>query len=78
VSKYQKYAEGDDWVYPHKHCPGCSAMIDEDQEYCGDQCALVEMGKEKKKKKTLYILIGSYAVVIVVFVVILVVSMTRG
>ncbi|TFG08744.1 MAG: hypothetical protein EU539_01465 [Promethearchaeota archaeon] len=50
MSKFERYKKKDEdyYVYPHKHCQKCGAMIDESVSYCAD---CYEKIKEKKEKK---------------------------
>ncbi|MFX0071736.1 MAG: hypothetical protein ACFFAO_11665 [Candidatus Hermodarchaeota archaeon] len=51
MSKFERYKKkGEDYyVYPHKHCQRCGAMIDESITYCPDCYKKIKEKKEKKR-----------------------------
>lgn len=67
MSKYQQYK--DEYIFPHKHCPICTKMIEEDQDFCSPECEAKTKTKDKKQKKQIYIFVGIYAIAIVVFII---------
>ena len=64
MAKFKKY-KNEGYVYPHKHCPRCQAMIPETEEYCSEECRVVYEKKEHKGKKSLFIFIGVYVLVMI-------------
>jgi predicted nucleic acid-binding Zn ribbon protein len=71
MSKYQKYKQDDDYIYPHKHCR-CGHMMGEDQEYCSEECRTKFTQKSKKSKKSTIGIVLIWVAVIVVFILLLV------
>ncbi len=63
-SKYHRYAAPSD-IYPHKHCPVCNKLIEEDEDYCSEECSMVSNKKEKGSKKKIAFFVVIYVVVIV-------------
>lgn len=66
-SKYHRYKE-ETYVFPHKHCPVCNKMIDEEEEYCSPECGGYYKKKDKGEKKKIYTFVMIYVVAIVVFI----------
>ncbi len=50
MSKFDRYKkqQGEQYIYPHKHCSKCGEMIEEALTYCA-KC--YEQLKQKKKKR---------------------------
>ncbi len=71
MSKYQKYADDEGYIYPHKHCPRCNAVMDESNEYCSDECRAAATQKTKRSKKSTYIMIAVWGGVIAVFIILI-------
>ena len=71
--KYKKY-KIDGVVYPHKHCPVCNKMVQEEGgefgEHCSAECAGFKKSKKKKSRKKTLFMIGGYAIMIIIFIVI--------
>ncbi len=72
MSKYQKYADDDGYIYPHKHCPRCNAVMDESKQYCSQECQETATHKTKRSKKSTIIMISVWVAVIVVFVLLII------
>jgi len=66
-SKYQRYND-EEYIYPHKHCPVCKKMIDEDQDFCSAECEGTINKKEKKNKRQMIMTIAMSIVPIVILV----------
>jgi predicted nucleic acid-binding Zn ribbon protein len=71
MSKYQKYQEDEGYIYPHKHCPKCNAVMDESKQYCSQECATQVTQKSKRSKKKTYIMIAVWGGVIAVFIILI-------
>ncbi|TFF98844.1 MAG: hypothetical protein EU547_00085 [Promethearchaeota archaeon] len=49
MSKFERYkGKKDQYIYPHKHCKRCGAMIKESYTYC-PECYELLRKKEKEK-----------------------------
>ncbi len=72
MSKYQKYAEDDNYIYPHKHCPRCNAVMGEDKQYCSQECLTASTHKSKKSKKNTIIMVVVWSAVILVFILLII------
>ena len=50
MSKFDRYKkqQGEQYIYPHKHCAKCGEMIEESVTYCSN---CYEQLKQRKKKK---------------------------
>jgi len=59
--KFKKFNDNEEEnsIYPHKHCPVCSRMIEPEQQYCSEACEKLTKTKDKRQKKKLYIIILS-------------------
>ncbi len=71
MSKYQKYAEDENYIFPHRHCPVCNGVCPEDKQYCSDECRLKTIQKKKGSKKKTYIMIAVWGGVIAVFIILI-------
>ena len=67
-NKYLQYK--DEGIFPHKHCPACTKMIPEDEEYCSAECAGHSKTKEKGQKKKIFGFVIVYVIAITIFIVI--------
>ncbi len=76
MSKYQKYADDEGYIYPHKHCTRCNAVISEDKTFCSEECATTATHKSKRSKKSTYIMIAVWGGVIAVFIILIVLMQT--
>ncbi len=71
MSKYQKYADEEGLIVPHKHCPRCNAVMDENKQYCSQECATAATHKTKRSKKSTIIMIAVWGGVIAVFIILI-------
>ena len=73
MSKYHKYQVEEGYIYPHKHCPRCNAVMDESKQYCSQECMVAATEKSKKSRKSTIIMIMVWVAVIVIFIIIMLV-----
>jgi predicted nucleic acid-binding Zn ribbon protein len=73
MSKYQKYADDGTYIFPHKHCPRCNSVMDENLEYCSLECQGMATQKTKRSKRNNIIIIGVMVAVVLVVIVVMVV-----
>ncbi|OLS13497.1 MAG: hypothetical protein RBG13Loki_2868 [Promethearchaeota archaeon CR_4] len=74
MSKYQKYTTDDGtYIYPHKHCPRCNAVMDESKEYCSESCQTAVTVKHKASKKKTYMIFGILGAIIAVAIILMVI-----
>ncbi len=71
MSKYQKYQEDENFIFPHKHCPRCNGIMDESKVYCSQECQTAATHKTKRSKKSTYIMIAVWGGVIAVFIILI-------